>query len=196
MKSTEMGKKYRIALAGLYIETNSFAEETMGKSKITGNMTTGFQGWSADELIKEYRGSKTYMGGFIDAFDKYPEVEILPATFWSFVAGGPIAAEDYQTMKKDILDRLAKAMPLDAVALCLHGAGTAEGVEDAETDLCKAIRELVGPEAKIVSAQDHHGCLSDEDVKLLDLMTIVHHLPPCRYVRHGLSCCQNATRHD
>ncbi|MBE5159996.1 M81 family metallopeptidase [Vibrio parahaemolyticus] len=172
-----MTKNYKIALAGMYLEMNSFAEEAMGKSKITGNMTTGFQGWSAEDLLKEYRGSKTYMGGYIDAFDEHPDIEVIPATFWSFVAGGPIAAEDYQTMKKDILDRLGKAMPLDAVALCLHGAGAAEGVEDAETDLCVAIRELVGPDTKIVSAQDHHGCLSDEDVKLLDLITIVYQYP-------------------
>jgi microcystin degradation protein MlrC len=170
-------KKLRIALAGLFMETSTFAQETMGLSKITGNMTTGFQGWSADELLKEYRGTKTYMGGFIDALGEHPEVEILPATFWSFASGGAIATDDYQTMKKDILDRLEKAMPLDAVALCVHGSGIAEGIEDTDTDLCAAIRELVGPNAKIVTAQDHHSCLSDDDVKLLDLLTMVYHYP-------------------
>jgi hypothetical protein len=53
--------KMRIALAGLFEEVNTFADETMGKAKITGNMTTGFQQWTDKAIIAEYKGSKTYM---------------------------------------------------------------------------------------------------------------------------------------
>ncbi len=37
----------RIAIAGLFEEVNTFATESMGYATITGNMTTGFQLWSA-----------------------------------------------------------------------------------------------------------------------------------------------------
>ena len=136
--------KVRIALAGLFEEVNTFADETMGKAKITGNMTTGFQQWTDKAIIEEYKGSKTYMGGFIAALEESPEVEIVPTTFWSFSAGPTIEGKAYQKMKQDILDRLAAAMPLDAIVLSLHGAGVAEGVDDVETDLTAAIREQVG----------------------------------------------------
>ena len=170
-------KKLRIALAGLFEEVNTFADESMGTAKITGNMTTGFQSWSDEAILKEYRGSKTYLGGFIAALEEFPDVEIVPTVFWSFSAGGTIDGGAYQKMKKDILDRLAKAMPLDAVALCLHGAGIAEGgIDDAESDLTAAIRAKLGPDVKIISAQDHHSNLSDE-VNHLDLLTIVYHYP-------------------
>ncbi len=167
----------RIALAGLFEEVNTFADETMGKAKITGNMTTGFQQWTDQALIDDYKGSKTYMGGFIAALEEFPEVEIVPTTFWSFSAGGTIEGKAYQQMKQDILGRLAKAMPLDGVALCLHGAGVAEGIDDAETDLTAAIRKQLGSGVKVISAQDHHSNLSDEDVRQLDLLTIVYHYP-------------------
>jgi hypothetical protein len=49
--------KIRIALAGLFEEVNTFADETMGKAKITGNMTTGFQQWTDKALIDDYKGS-------------------------------------------------------------------------------------------------------------------------------------------
>ncbi len=140
--------KVRIALAGLFEEVNTFADETMGKAKITGNMTTGFQQWTDKAIIEEYRGSKTYMGGFIAALEESPDVEIVPTTFWSFSAGPTIEGKAYQKMKQDILDRLAAAMPLDAIALSLHGAGVAEGVDDVETDLTAAIRKKVEEFAK------------------------------------------------
>jgi microcystin degradation protein MlrC len=169
--------KIRIALAGLFEEVNTFADATMGKAKITGNMTTGFQQWADQALIDDYRGSKTFMGGFIAALEEFPDVEIVPTTFWSFSAGGTIDGKAYQQMKQDILDRLAKAMPLDGVALCLHGAGVTEGIDDAETDLTAAIRKQLGPGVKVISAQDHHSNLSDDDVRQLDLLTIVYHYP-------------------
>ena len=169
--------KIRIALAGLFEEVNTFADETMGTAKITGNMTTGFQQWADQALIDDYKGSRTYMGGFIAALEAFPDVEIVPTTFWSFSAGGTIDGKAYQQMKQDILDRLAKAMPLDGVALCLHGAGVTEDVDDAETDLTAAIRKQLGPGVKVISAQDHHSNLSDDDVRQLDLLTIVYHYP-------------------
>jgi microcystin degradation protein MlrC len=177
MESGVKEGKFRIALAGLFEEVNTFADETMGKAKITGNMTTGFQQWADKALVDDYKGSKTYMGGFISALEEFPEVEIVPTTFWSFSAGGTIEGKAYQQMKQDILDRLAAAMPLDVVALCLHGAGVAEGIDDAETDLTAAIRKQLGPGVKVISAQDHHSNLSDEDVRQLDLLSLVYHYP-------------------
>jgi len=175
--ATGKERKVRIALAGLFEEVNTFADETMGKAKITGNMTTGFQQWTDKAIIEEYKGSKTYMGGFIAALEESPEVEIVPTTFWSFSAGPTIEGKAYQKMKQDILDRLAAAMPLDAIALSLHGAGVAEGVDDVETDLTAAIRKQVGPNVKLVCALDHHCNLTDADVQVMDLISIVYDYP-------------------
>jgi len=175
--SEKSERKIRIALAGLFEEVNTFADETMGKAEITGNMTTGFQQWTDQALIDDYKGSKTYMGGFIAALEEFPNVEIVPTAFWSFSAGGTIDSKAYQQMKQDIQDRLKAAMPLDAVALCLHGAGVVEGVDDAETNLTAILREQLGPEVKLISAQDHHSNLSDEDVRQLDLISLVYHYP-------------------
>ena len=170
-------RKLRIALAGLFEEVNTFADEIAGTAKITGNMATGFQAWTDQAIIDDYRGSKTYMGGFIAALEEFPDVEIVPTVFWSFSAGSTIDGKAYQQMKQDILDRLAKAMPLDAVALSLHGAGVAEGVDDAEEDLTAAIRKQLGPGVKAISAQDHHSNLTDNEVRQLDLLTLVYHYP-------------------
>jgi microcystin degradation protein MlrC len=172
-----MGNKMRVALAGLFEEVNTFAAETMGLAKITGNMTTGFQKWSGQALIDDYRGSKTYMGGFLDALAEFPEVEVVPAVLYSYSAGPAIERAAYAQMKQDIVDAIGAALPLDAVLLQLHRAGVAEGVDDVEGDLTAAIRAKLGTNVKLVCSLDHHSNLTDHHLQQMDLMTIVHHYP-------------------
>jgi len=167
----------RIALTGIFEEVNTFAVQSMGLAKITGNMTTGFQKWSGQGLIDDYKGSKTYMGGYIAALEESAEVEIVPTAFYSYSAGPTIAGDDYKKMKQDILDGLKAAMPLDAVAIQFHGAGVAEGVDDVEGDVAAAIRQLVGPKAKLVCSLDHHSNLTDHHLQQMDLIELVHHYP-------------------
>jgi len=167
----------RIALTGLFEEVNTFAVESMGLAKITGNMTSGFQKWSGPGLIADYKGSKTYMGGYIAALEEATGVEIVPAVLYSYSAGPTIAGADYRQMKQEILDGLKAALPLDAVAIQFHGAGVAEGVDDVEGDIAAAIRQQVGPGVKLVCSLDHHSNLTDNHLQQMDLITIVHHYP-------------------
>jgi len=172
-----MEKKMRVALCGLFEEVNTFATETMGLAKITGNMTTGFQKWSGQELITDYQGSKTYIGGFLDGLSGFPEVEVVPTVLYSYSAGPAIERNAYAQMKQEIVDGIVAAMPLDAVLFQLHGAGVAEGVDDVEGDLTAAIRGKVGPNVKLLCALDHHANLTQNHFDQMDLMTIVHHYP-------------------
>lgn len=167
----------RVALAGLFEEVNTFAVETMGLATITHNMTTGFQQWKDQALIDDHKGTQSYMGGFIAALEESPEVEIVPTVLWSFGGGPTVESGAYQQMKQDILAALAAAMPLDAIALQLHGACIAEGVDDVEGDLANAIRQQVGPNVKLVCALDHHGNVTDLLLQQADLLTAVYHYP-------------------
>jgi microcystin degradation protein MlrC len=167
----------RFALTGLFEEVNTFAVESMGLAKITGNMTTGFQKWSGKELIDDYKGSKTYMGGYIAALEEASGVEIVPGVLYSYSAGPTIEGGAYKQMKQEILDGLKAAMPLDAVAIQFHGAGAAEGVDDVEGDIAAAIRQQVGPDVKLVCSLDHHCNLTNYHLQQMDLIGIVHHYP-------------------
>jgi len=123
------GKTIRVALAGLFEEVNTFAVETMGLATITGNLTTGFQKFEGQEIIDEFKGTSTQFGGFIDALEEVAS-EIVPTVYYSFGAGPTIEGKAYQKMKQEIVAGLKAAMPLDGVALAVHGAGVAEGVDD------------------------------------------------------------------
>ena len=80
-------------------------------------------------------------------------------------------------MRDDLLKRLEAAMPVDAVALSLHGAGVAESYPDIEGDLVIAVRRLVGPSVPIVGTFDLHGNISDECAATFDYMVPVWYYP-------------------
>jgi microcystin degradation protein MlrC len=167
----------RVAIAGLFEEVNTFAVETMGLATITGDFSTGFQRFAGQEMVDAVKGTKGHVAGFIAALEELPDVEILPASVWLFGAGPTIDRDAYQKMKQDILDSLTAAMPFDAIALQLHGAGIAEGINDVEGDLTSAIRKLVGPKVKIVASLDHHGNVTDFFLRQMDFVTTVYHYP-------------------
>ncbi|SEB18977.1 M81 family metallopeptidase [Variovorax sp. YR216] len=167
----------RIAIAGLYEEVNTFAVETMGLARITGSFATGFQKFSGDALVARTKGTRTYMGGYLDALGERADIEIVPLTVWMFGAGPTIERAAYEEMKKELLDGFAAAMPIDAVALQLHGAAIAEGIDDVEYDLTAAIRKLVGPKVKMVCSTDLHGNVTDGFLEQMDLITTVVHYP-------------------
>lgn len=176
-QEASMKKKIRVALCGIQEEVNTFATETMGFAKVTGNMATGFQKFDGEGLIKEYKGTSTWPGGWVDAFLESPDVEFIPAPLYNYTAGPTIQGKAYQQMKKDVLDSLKAVMPLDGVAIQMHGAGVAEGVESIEEDLTTAIRQFVGPDVKLAIALDHHANLTDGFFKQMDFITIVKHYP-------------------
>jgi len=175
-KGSSAARKSRVALAGVFEEVNTFAVETMGLATITGNLTTGFQKYEGKEIIDGFKGTSTQLGGFIDGLEE-SSIEIVPAVYYTFGAGPTIDGKAYQQMKKEVVAGLKAAMPLDGVALALHGAGVAEGVDDVEGDLCAAIRRELGPDVKIVMAIDHHCNLTEFNLQQVDLITIVKHYP-------------------
>ncbi|WP_299329537.1 M81 family metallopeptidase [Parasphingopyxis sp.] len=81
----------------------------------------------------------------------------------------PMGRENYARLRTEMLDAVAAAMPLDAVALFLHGAQVAEGTDDCEGDLLAAIRDVVGPSVPIGVSFDLHGNVSDTMIESADI---------------------------
>lgn len=69
---------------------------------------------------------------------------------------GPTLRLVYEEYRQCILDDLKAALPVDAVALVLHGAMVAQGYDDCEGDLIERVREIVGPNVPIGVELDLH----------------------------------------
>src|SRR5262249_51916109 len=118
----------RIALGGISHETNTYADSVSGPTD-----RAGFVVQRGDRMLKA-RGTATFVAGFLDACDEIG-AEPVP-TLWALATpSGTITAAAYAALRDELLERLAGAGPVDAVALELHGAGVVEGIDDLEGDL-------------------------------------------------------------
>ncbi|MDN4477655.1 M81 family metallopeptidase [Demequina sp. SYSU T00039] len=95
-------------------------------------------------------------------------------------AGGPVDPDAYAAFRGEIVDGLAAAhdaRPLDGIYLDLHGAAHVPGIEGAEEDLLRGIRDAVGDGPVISVSMDTHGNFSRELAALVDLGICFRHAP-------------------
>ncbi len=72
-------------------------------------------------------------------------------------AGGRITTEAYDHFAVRIRSGLAAAGPIDGLALQLHGACAAPGIDDVEGEQAALCRSILGPRIPIVLGLDHHA---------------------------------------
>ncbi len=169
----------RIAVGGIEHETNTYATESMGSTRLD-----DFQQLRGNEIFSN-RGTRTFLGGFLSAVDEAGhEAEPL---LWAWAGpSGIIEAPTYEALKSEFIDRLAAALPVDAVAVSMHGAGVVEGIEDLEADLAAAIRATVGPDVPIVVPLDLHGNITPEMGHHIDVMLGVQEYPHTDMFERGV----------
>jgi microcystin degradation protein MlrC len=90
---------------------------------------------------------------------------------------GLITRAAYETLRDRILGELAAALPVDIVALSLHGAMAADGYPDCEGDLLRRVRGVAGPTARIGALIDPHASLSAEMVEACDVIVAFKEYP-------------------
>jgi microcystin degradation protein MlrC len=166
---TPSGVTFRLAVAGLGHETNTYADDALG--------TTGLDSFSVlrGEHLLAVSGQNTCIAGMIDR-GRELDLDLVP-TYWAYCnPSGTIEAETYQTLKHELLEALRAAMPFDALAIELHGAAVAIGTDDVEGDLGAAIREIVG-DIPVVGALDLHGNVSDAMGERYDALLGCHLYP-------------------
>lgn len=158
----------RVAIGGIVHETNTYCKEPTQLAE--------FRIWRGEEITERSRGVRSYLGGMIDAAGSLGAT-LVPTYFANATPSGTIQAQAYQTMKAELLEGIRAALPVDAVALALHGAGVAQGADDLEGDLCQAVRALVGPQVKITLSLDLHGNLTQAMADSVECLFGVHYYP-------------------
>jgi len=104
---------------------------------------------------------------------------------WTVVEGlaafampaGNTTRATYESLRDEILGELARALPVDAVLLNLHGAMIADGYPDAEGDLLTRVRALVGPDVVVGVELDLHCHLTRAKVDAATAIVIYKEYP-------------------
>lgn len=160
---------YRIAIGGFMHESHSFAPRpTMWPDFLNPGGFPPFQRPAG--LIETLRPTSVPSAGAIATAERLG-LHLVPLT-WCFAnPAGPVQDQAFERIAASLLDTLAQALdeaPLDGVYLDLHGAAVVESFPDAEGELLRRVRAVIGPDIPLTISLDPHCNLTPQMVELAD----------------------------
>ena len=137
-----------VAIAGIVQESNTFSPV---KTRYA-----DFDPVFGAAVLERHRGKATELGGFIRVLDE-ARARIAPVCAAWAVTAGRMLRRDYRRLADEFAAHLARVPRPDGLLLALHGAQTAEGVDDVEGALLARARQVLGPSLPIVVSLDLHA---------------------------------------
>lgn len=162
----------RVALGSFFQESQSFSPvpgswDHFGEREMLRGQT----------LLDERSGTKTELGGAMDVA-RERGIELVPLLCAATTASaGPILRDVFESIRDEMVARLASAGTVDGVFLALHGGVVAVGYEDASGELLRAVREQVGPDVPLVASLDLHANATEHMAKQATALVGYHTFP-------------------
>ena len=141
----------RIAIGGIEHESSNYSPVQTPLEAFYGHSRSSGTG----ELLQRSGEVNTIIDGFIKELRRQ-EVEMVPLVWRHAPSGAQPTRETHQAMKETLLAPLRQALPVDGVLLSLHGAYSAQGIDDADGDILQSVRQLVGPGCPVIAVHDLH----------------------------------------
>ena len=151
----------RIALIHIGQETNDF-----NPLPTTLRDYESFGILEGPEILEKLRGLGQ-VGGHLEAIENSGvAVEHVPIIRAWASAGGRLDRSTYDFFDRKIREGLEAAGPIDGLALQLHGACSADGIDDVEGAQLATCRAILGDRVPIVLGLDHHANVTRRMVEL------------------------------
>ncbi|MCY4019809.1 MAG: M81 family metallopeptidase [Chloroflexi bacterium] len=144
----------RIAIAGIATESCTFS--------------------ALPTRLADFRISRGTDDAFTELYPflgQYPDIDFVGTITAKALPGGPVEAAAYEAIKDELLGQLQSRGPFDGVYLDMHGAMNVAGIDDAEGDFYRSIREVLGDGPLLSASYDLHGNVSDKTMATLDIIT-------------------------
>lgn len=152
----------KIAVAGIYHETNTFAPGLTTLEHFQGEWVVGHE-----SFLARFAGTRTSMGGVIDAA-RTNEAALMPGLYAAATPSGMVSAETGDAL----IDALAASIDAgaDGIVLIMHGAMVTERVHDFEGECLRRLRQRFGVHLPIAMTLDLHGNISRDMVEQADFL--------------------------
>ena len=173
----------RIAVGGFHHETNTFAplKATFQDFEQAGGQPALSRG---DALFAAVDGVSLPITGAIGELSGLGH-ELVPLSWSSAVPSAEVEQDAYERIVGEMLEMLERALPIDGIYLCLHGAIVAEHLEDGEGELLRRIRALVGNDIPISASLDLHTNITQEMFALSDVLDAYRTYPHVDMIETG-----------
>ncbi|MCC7369395.1 MAG: M81 family metallopeptidase [Chloroflexi bacterium] len=150
----------RLAALGLAHETNTF-------SRVLADLEM-WEVLRGDELRQKHATATTTLAGYFSASQKLG-FEIVPLIFATTGPIGIITRRAFDILVDEMLQLLRDNGPWDGVLLAQHGAAVSDEFPDADGEIVRRVREVVGPDVPIGVNFDMHANVTQ---KVIDHSTV------------------------
>lgn len=177
----------RIAVGTFQHETNTFAPTKADR----GAFTDG-GGWPSmvrgAAIPPAFEGMNVPIAGFIQAAQGRGH-SLVPLICANATPSAHVTDDVFAEVVDAMCADLAKALPVDAVYLDLHGAMVTESLEDGEGEVLARVRAVVGARVPIVASLDLHANVTQRMVDQSDGLVAYRTYPHVDMADTGARAC-------
>ncbi|MVZ64704.1 microcystin degradation protein MlrC [Sphingobacterium sp. DK4209] len=156
--------KKRIAIAGIYHESNTFSSiPTEWENFTNGHIFRG------QEIIERFEHAHHEIAGFLQEIQA-EEIEVVPLFVADAIPSGTIKKEVALGLANELCDAVQSALPLDGIYCVAHGAAAAEEIRDVDGYWMTALRAIVGANVPMMASLDPHANVSNKMIAATDAM--------------------------
>jgi microcystin degradation protein MlrC len=161
----------RVGVGGFLHESNTFlGVPTTFENFVAASYTCG------RAVLDRWTGTNHELGGILAGCAR-EGLEVVPLVAAMAIPSGTITAECFERIAGELIEAIRQAMPLDGLLLALHGATASVEHPDADGEILRRVRALVGRGVRIVTTLDLHANVSRRMVGLADA-TVVYRSNP------------------
>ncbi len=179
----------RIAVGAFLHETNTFAP-----TKATYQDFVHGGGWPSmahgPDVLKVMRKINVGLAGFVETAE-INGWELVPTISAAASPSAHVTTDAFERVMKEMVDGIAKAGPIDAVYLDLHGAMVTEAHDDGEGEILARVRKVIGPDLPLVASLDLHANVSPEMVAHADALIAYRTYPHVDMADTGRACARH-----
>ncbi len=180
---------FRIGLGGMIQETNTFSSIPAGLENFL-EVDGFYPAMKKGAEILEFGKGRFNIAasGFLSLVEDL-DMQVVPLAWCGAEPSAPVSAEVFHKLCGMLIDELKKGMPYDGLFLDLHGAMVYGNLQDAETEILKRCREVVG-QIPIVVSLDLHGNISPECFELATALVGYRTYPHVDGYENGQRCAR------
>jgi len=141
----------RVLTARIMHETNTFSRVPTDMAAFRAN---GF--FLGNEIPGAYRGTRSAMGGSLEAGEKFGWTLIHPISA-SANPAGKVTRAAFDELCATLIGAAREQGPLDGALLHFHGAMVTEDYEDAEGEMLARLRQAIGGAPPVIVTLDLHA---------------------------------------
>lgn len=175
----------RLATLGIAHETNTFS-----------SVPASYDKWEilrGDEIGGKHATATTTLAGYFAAAERLG-FELVPLLFAVTGPIGTITRDAFDRIVGEMLDLLAKNGPWDGVLLPQHGAAVSEEYPDADGEVLRRVRALVGPDLPVGVSVDMHANLSQKLIEHSTVTTVYRTNPHLDARERASECAELIVR--